>query len=204
MKGATHAMKKFFGYTSFQLALEAVALAAFAAGEVYLLIRWNTLPQLLPLGYTLGGQVTEWGDASLLRGLGMASLLLYALITVISLMPSTWRRKLQGDEVNRELVQRIMRTQLIGAKAILAGAVTYLIVCTAQGRELAGFFFGGVLGAILAVVICCRVLMARGSSALFRRQGDELVAQAKALRQARERAAGSAQGEEQDGKGREL
>lgn len=71
-------------------------------------LRWDSLPEAIPLHYNGRGQPDDWGNKTmiwLLPGLGLA---LYATLLVSSFFPNTWKLRSEAARANPALAYAAM------------------------------------------------------------------------------------------------
>ena len=107
-------------------------LILLAAG-VYVLIRWQSLPDQIATHYSAAGQVDGWGKKSTLLTLIVISFVLYGLMSAASVIPiSAWNMNTGNTERSRAFLSIF--------RLIVAAGFAYIIVCSALCVPLGGWF----------------------------------------------------------------
>ena len=107
-------------------------LILLAAG-VYVLVRWQSLPDQVPTHYSAAGQIDGWGKKSTLLTLIVISFVLYGLMSAASVIPiSAWNMNTGNTERSRAFLSIF--------RLIIAAGFAYIIVCSALCLPLSGWF----------------------------------------------------------------
>lgn len=107
-------------------------LILLAAG-VYVLVRWQSLPDQVATHYSAAGQIDGWGKKSTLLTLIVISFVLYGLMSAASVIPiSAWNMNTGNTERSRAF--------LCIFRLVVAAGFAYIIVCSALCVPLGGWF----------------------------------------------------------------
>ena len=107
-------------------------LILLAAG-VYVLVRWQSLPDQVATHYSAAGQIDGWGKKSTLLTLIVISFVLYGLMSAASVIPiSAWNMNTGNTERSRAFLSIF--------RLIIAAGFAYIIVCSALCVSLGGWF----------------------------------------------------------------
>ena len=120
-----------------------LGLLILLAVTVFVLLRWQSLPEQIPTHFDGAGQADAYSSG---KG-GLIMLLftawgMYALITVTSFFPSTWN--MPGK--NRPAGLRAGADMLAVLRVQMAFMFAWLLFCTAAGRDLGVWFLPVTLG----------------------------------------------------------
>ena len=94
---------------------------------IYLIIRWNAMPKLIPTHYDFAGNVDSYGSKGSVLMMPIMSWVLYILITVLEMFPALWNTGVKVTEENKFRVYAILRLMLDIIKFIMV--VSYAAGC---------------------------------------------------------------------------
>ena len=77
-------------YTQFQLLLEVAGILMLLSMVIFLLIRYNSIPDVIPTHFNGAGEIDKWGRKSQILIIPIVGIFLYLFVTGISLYPSIW------------------------------------------------------------------------------------------------------------------
>lgn len=114
-------------YTRFQIALEVIGILILVGMIILIFARWNQIPQQIPLHYNLVGEIDNWGSKDAVLLLPAISILIYAILTVLSFFPKFWNVSVIITEENKETVYFNMRNLFLSIKVEIM-AIFFLIL----------------------------------------------------------------------------
>jgi uncharacterized membrane protein len=161
-------MKLKVKYTKFQIVLELAAIAILAGMYVYLLLRWSSLPDKIPGHYNFAGEIDRWGKKGELIFIPVISTFLYGLLTLITMIPSTWNLPGKITDHNREQVYRLARNLLLFMKIEILGIFFYLNYNGMEARPLTPYFTPVFILTILGSMIYFIVRIVRLTTKKYR------------------------------------
>lgn len=150
-------------YTKFQMILEALGAAALVGMWGYVLLKWNTVPEKIPMHYNALGEIDRWGGKNEMVVLPIIGLLLYALLTVVIFFPSIWNVPGKVTEENRERVYGSMKSMLVLMKAEMVVCFFYITYAVINAQSLSSWFLPIMLGAIVGTLVFFIVAAAKNA-----------------------------------------
>lgn len=120
---------------------------------VYLIVSWGKLPDKIPGHYNAAGVADHWGDKNEILILPIISVVLYALLTIVSFFPSVWNTPVKITEENREFVYLNLKTMLILIKMEIIIAFAYITYCNIKIQSLGTWFLPVELIMVFGTVI---------------------------------------------------
>jgi len=127
-------------YTKFQKVIEIITIILLISIWAYLILSWDTIPAKIPGHYNGAGVVDRWGSKNEILVMPIASIALYALLTMVSYFPSTWNIPVEITEENREFVYRNVKTMLSLLKLEVITTFTYITYCNINTISLGVWF----------------------------------------------------------------
>jgi uncharacterized membrane protein len=106
--------------------LEVFAVLGLLFGFMTARLYWTRLPESIPTHFGAAGRPDAWGPKWNLLLLPAVSLLMYALITIVSRFPHIYNYPVQITEENAERQYRIARSLMYWLKAEIVWLLTYL------------------------------------------------------------------------------
>jgi len=127
-------------YTKFQKVIEIITIILLISIWAYLILSWGNIPDKIPGHYNGAGVVDRWGSKNEILVMPIASIALYALLTMVSYFPSTWNIPVEITEENREFVYRNVKTMLSLLKLEVITTFTYITYCNINTISLGVWF----------------------------------------------------------------
>lgn len=124
---------------------------------IYLIIRWNSMPKLIPSHYDFSGKVDSYGSKASVLIMPIMSWVLYILITVIEMFPALWNTGVKVTEENKFRVYAILRLMLDIIKFIMVVSFAYTTICSVEFMPLGAWFTFVEVGTIFLTIILCLV-----------------------------------------------
>lgn len=124
---------------------------------IYLIIRWNSMPKLIPTHYDFAGNVDSYGSKGSVLMMPIMSWVLYILITVIEMFPALWNTGVKVTEENKFRVYAILRLMLDIIKFIIVVSFAYTTICSVEFMPLGAWFTFVEVGTIFLTIILCLV-----------------------------------------------
>ncbi len=145
------------GKTIVNRILNILCLLVLIGITIYLIIRWNSMPKLIPTHFDFAGNVDSYGDKCSILIIPIMSWVLYILITVIEMFPAVWNTGVKVTEQNKFRVYAILRLMLDIIKLIVVVSFAYITICSVEFMPL-GVWFGFVeVGTIFLTITLCLV-----------------------------------------------
>lgn len=130
----------------------------------YLFMNWSTFPNKVPTHYSSSGVANDWGSKNSILLVPICSIVLYVVLTVVSIFPSSWNVPVKVTKENRIRVLTTARTMLCMLKLILVATFSYISICTANAKSLSSLFLLLVLIATFLTITISIVLIVKNSS----------------------------------------
>jgi len=141
-------------YTKLQIALEIIGLLIIVGMIIFIYIRWNQIPQQIPLHYNAMDKVDNWGSKDEILFLPVISILLYVFLTLMSFFPQMQKIPVIITDENREAVYRNLKNLIIFMKVEILILFFFLLAYTATAQpEIPGFYFPVFLIIVLGTII---------------------------------------------------
>ena len=109
---------------------------------IYLIVRWNTIPDQIPIHYNAAGDIDGWGGKGMVWLLVVISWGLYLGITFVGRFPELWNTGVKITKKNKEKVYRLIKYLIGTSKLILISVFTLLIVFSTLAKPLPLWFAG--------------------------------------------------------------
>ena len=117
---------------------------------IYLIVRWNAIPDQIPTHYNAAGEIDSWGGKGMVWLLVVISWGLYLGITFVGRFPELWNTGVKITKTNKEKVYRLIKYLIGTSKLILITVFTLLIVFSTLAKPLPLWFAGIYLTILIA------------------------------------------------------
>lgn len=117
---------------------------------IYLIVRWNEIPDQIPVHYNAAGEIDGWGGKGMVWLLVVISWGLYLGITFVGRFPELWNTGVKITKTNKEKVYRLIKYLIGTSKLILITVFTLLIVFSTLAKPLPLWFAGIYLTILIA------------------------------------------------------
>lgn len=138
-----------------RILLQGLGMLLLIAATVFVLLSWQTLPDMIPTHFDAAGVPDAYGGRSSLISLLVVGWVAYLLFTVLSYFPRFWNLPVKTPRAY-QLAGLMM--PILGL--VLAFVFSWILVCTVLGRGL-GAWFLPVTGAGIGIPVL--VLLVGGS-----------------------------------------
>ena len=130
---------------------------------IYLIVRWNAIPDQIPTHYNAAGEIDSWGGKGMVWLLVVISWGLYLGITFVGRFPELWNTGVKITKKNKEKVYRLIKYLIGTSKLILISVFTLLIVFSTLAKPLPLWFAGIYLTILIADMVfwLVRIFMER-------------------------------------------
>lgn len=150
-------MKEKIKFTRAQRRLEWLSIAVLVFLFVFLASNWSSLPARIPSHFDASGLIDGWGSKNSLLLFPFISLLMYALLTVVSFFPKTWNVPVKLTDENRGRVYTVTRSLLCVLKLMLLLNFTFIEISMVKLQPLGGWFIfftmAGVFGTLIGYIV---------------------------------------------------
>ena len=120
--------------------MEVLGLVMLIGTPLYLVIRWPSIPDKLPMHYNFAGEIDRWGGKGEILFLVVMVWILYLMISLVEHFPSVWNTGVQVTLENRMRVYRTLKYMVKTLKLAMTLVFTFLIFKTVAGTPLPGWF----------------------------------------------------------------
>lgn len=120
--------------------MEVLGLVMLIGTPLYLVIRWPSIPDKLPMHYNFAGEIDRWGGKGEVLFLVVMVWILYLMISLVEHFPSVWNTGVQVTLENRMRVYRTLKYMVKTLKLAMTLVFTFLIFNTVAGIPLPGWF----------------------------------------------------------------
>lgn len=120
--------------------MEILGLIMLIGTPLYLLIRWSSIPDKLPMHYNFAGEIDRWGGKGEILFLVVMVWILYLMISLVEHFPSIWNTGVQVTSENRARVYRTLKYMVKTLKLVMTLIFTFLIFNTVAGTPLPRWF----------------------------------------------------------------
>jgi len=139
--------------TGIEKALEIASIVILLAGVLYLILDWGNIPDRVPGHYNFTGEVDRWDSKGSLFVLPGAAFFLYALLSLITLIPYKPKKDGKMSPERSLAVWRNSRLLLTALKAEIVAIFIYLEWQTIEvARGNASSLGGGFLPVYLVII----------------------------------------------------
>lgn len=158
-------------YTKLQLALEIIGLLLLVGMIVFIYIRWDQIPQQVPMHYNALGEIDSWGSKYQTLILPTISIFLYIFITVVSFFPQIWNVPVQITDKNKEAVYLSTKNLIIFLKVEMLTIFFYLNYHTVTAQPLSITFLPILMIIIFGTLVFFIVRIIRlGNEKIYNRE----------------------------------
>ena len=120
--------------------MEVLGLVMLIGTPLYLVIRWPSIPDKLPMHYNFAGEIDRWGGKGEVLFLVVMVWILYLMISLVEHFPSVWNTGVQVTLENRMRVYRTLKYMVKTLKLAMTLVFTFLIFNTVAGIPLPEWF----------------------------------------------------------------
>lgn len=120
--------------------MEVLGLVMLIGTPLYLVIRWPSIPDKLPMHYNFAGEIDRWGGKGEILFLVVMVWILYLMISLVEHFPSVWNTGVQVTPENRMRVYRTLKYMVKTLKLAMTLVFTFLIFNTVAGIPLPEWF----------------------------------------------------------------
>lgn len=148
----------------YELVLAALSLLVLVALTIWLLIRWNTIPDVVPTHFDFAGNTDATGGKGsiwILPGLGW---LIWLTFTVLDFFPGAWNVRGLSDiksEAGKAKAISMTRTFLEVIKLMIVLLFAYLTVTQVNGQGPSALFLPLVIFLLMGTSIVHILLLSR-------------------------------------------
>jgi len=128
---------------------------------VFVLLRWDSLPEQIPSHYNFKGQPDAYGGTgSLIFSMVMGWVMLLTMM-IVSRFPHLWNTGVERTPANAAVVNRIVRDMISVMELCLATLFGYMIIVPVIGSEMCVWFMPAFLILIFGTIIVTAVRLIR-------------------------------------------
>ena len=152
LKGFRLIMKK-RSYTAWQIIAEILSAIVIIVTFTALILYWPQIADKIPSHYNSAGQPDAWSNKSMLIALAVVQIVLFIGITVLSLVPKIWNIPTAVSEAGKQFIILKTRTMICTMKLLLVIGLSYILLCSATGKQLSGWLLALMVIAVIGNVI---------------------------------------------------
>lgn len=145
-------MKK-LSYTVWQKITEILSAIVIIATLAALISYWPQIADKIPSHYNSAGQPDAWSNKNMLIALAIVQVVLFIGITVLSLFPKIWNIPVAVSEAGKQRMILKTRTMICTMKLLLVIGFSYILLCSAVGRQLSGWFLAFIIITVIGNMI---------------------------------------------------
>ena len=145
-------MKK-ISYTVWQIIAEILSAIVIIGTLAVLIFYWPQIADKIPSHYNVAGQPDAWSNKSMLIALAVVQAVLFIGITVLSLFPKIWNMPVAVSEAGKQFMIRKTRTMICTMKLLLTIGFSYILLCSATGKQLSGWFLAFMIIAVIGNMV---------------------------------------------------
>lgn len=148
----------------YELVLAALSFLTLAALTIWLLIRWNSIPDIIPTHFGVSGEADATGGKGniwILPGLGW---IIWITFTVLDFFPGAWNVRGLGEirsEAGKAKALSMTRTFLEVIKLLIVLLFAYLTVNQVNGTGPSALFLPLVIFLLMGTSVVHIVLLSR-------------------------------------------
>ena len=140
-------------HTNFQIALEIIAILIILGMIIFIYIRWNQIPQQIPIHYNAWGEVDNWGTKGDILFIPAIAVLIYAFMTGMSFFPQTWNIPVVITDENKEVVYHNTNNLFLLIKVEILSLFCLIVYYVVIGQNLPDIIVPGFLIIMFGTVI---------------------------------------------------
>ena len=145
-------MKK-LSYTVWQKIAEILSAIVIIATLAALISYWPQIADKIPSHYNSAGQPDAWSNKNMLIALAIVQVVLFIGITVLSLFPKIWNIPVAVSEAGKQRMILKTRTMICTMKLLLVIGFSYILLCSAVGTQLSGWFLAFIIITVIGNMI---------------------------------------------------
>lgn len=107
---------------------------------IYLILRWDSIPDKIPGHYNAAGAVDRWGDKKELLILPIITSILYILLTAVENLPKIWNTGVRVTEQNKKRVYRTLKKALETEKLLMVAVFSFITINSSLSRTFPTWF----------------------------------------------------------------
>ncbi|MDD6237472.1 MAG: DUF1648 domain-containing protein [Clostridiales bacterium] len=127
-------------YTAWQTIAEIFSAIILIGTLAALIFYWPQIADKIPSHYNDAGQPDAWSNKNMLITLAIVQAVLFIGITVLSLFPKIWNMPTAVSETGKQFMILKTRTMICNMKLLLTVGFSYILLCSAAGKQLSGWF----------------------------------------------------------------
>jgi uncharacterized membrane protein len=140
--------------TVFDRICDGLSILILLGVSVFLLVKWPTIPEKIPMHYNAAGVIDRYGVKSELIVEPIIAWILYGGMTALSFFPQVWNTGVRVTEENRERVYRTLKHMMSSMKLVVAVNFSYLTIISMLGLALPAWYTPVFLVITFGTLIC--------------------------------------------------
>ncbi|MCI8639274.1 MAG: DUF1648 domain-containing protein [Coprococcus sp.] len=126
--------------TKMDIILEILCLTMLIGAAFYMLIRWHSIPDKIPMHYDWNGNIDRWGGKIELLILPVMTWLMYLFLSAVEHFPRVWNTGVSVTEDNQTRVYRTLKYLLKTMKVIVVFDFSLMTFFSLMQKDLPGWF----------------------------------------------------------------
>lgn len=140
-------------YTKNQFLVEIICVIFLIFSIYYVVLKFNTMPQTVPIHFNVFGQADSYGDKGNILFLLAVEVGIYILMTVYMSSPSAWNIPVKITEKNKEKAYEYIKNMAVIIKLEVQIMFLYSIYVSINSYMLGNIFLPLVLIALFGTIL---------------------------------------------------
>lgn len=119
---------------------------------IYLIIKWNEIPNQIPKHYNALGKPDAWAGRGSILILPILGVILYTAITVLEQFPTIWNTGVEVTEKNQYRVLTVLKGLIVMTKFSVIIGFSYITFCEIKSENLGSWFLLAFLSLIFVPI----------------------------------------------------
>lgn len=138
-----------------------LAILILLASTIFVLAKWDSLPEQIPIHYNFKGQPDAYGGTGSLVFSMVIDWTMLLTLTILSKFPHLWNTGVERTPVNAAVINRIVRDMLSVMELSLAALFGYTMIVPVIGIDMGVWFMPLFLGVIFGTIMVTVVRLIR-------------------------------------------
>lgn len=145
----------------FDKIMTGLAILILLASTIFVLIKWDSLPEQIPSHYNFKGQPDAYGGTgSLVFSIVIGWTMLLTMM-ILSKFPHLWNTGVERTPANAAMINRIVRDMISVMELSLAALFGYMMIVPVIGIDMGVWFMPLFLGLIFGTIMVTVVRLIR-------------------------------------------
>jgi len=130
-----------------------ICILLLAGNIVYLIVKWGSFPEQIPMHFDAAGNITNYGGKGWLFFMPIMSLILFSGLTAVERFPQLWNTGVEVTEENMRRVYGIIKNMIVTLKLAMVAVFVFVSRYQSLSASLPGWFLPAALFAALASIV---------------------------------------------------